>query len=133
MAPLQENLHMRMTPKLATTVLLVALSATAIAHSPAPQTPKTVTEILQRSLTNTEKQSVDAAEAMPADKFDFAPTTGEFKGVRTVGQLLKHPAATNMFVASVLLGEKPPAGGFEGPEDVKGRDAIVKYVKDSFD
>jgi hypothetical protein len=112
--------------------LLACSAGMAFAQNP-PPTPKTVTEIMQRSLTNTEKQFVDAAEAMPADKFDFAPTTGEFKGVRTFGQLLKHTAATNMFVASVLLGEKPPAGGFEGPDDIKGRDAILKYVNDSFD
>ena len=112
--------------------LLVCFAGMAFGQNP-PATPKTVTEILQRSLTNTEKQFVDAADAMPADKFDFAPTTGEFKGVRTYGQLLKHTAATNMFVASVLLGEKAPAGGFEGPDDVKGKDAIMKYVKDSFD
>jgi DinB family protein len=123
---------MRMNAKLVTTALLLALSAAAFAQN-LPPTPKTVTEILQRSVTNSEKQFVDAAEAMPADKFDFAPTAGEFKGVRTFGQLLKHTAATNMFVASVLLGEKPPAGGFEGPEDVKGKDAILKYVKDSFE
>src|SRR5689334_13390772 len=112
--------------------LLVCFAGLASAQNP-PTTPKTVTEILQRSLTNTTNQFVDAAEAMPADKFDFAPTAGEFKEVRTFGQLLKHTAATNMFVASVLLGEKPPAGGFEGPEDVKGKDAILKYVKESFD
>src|SRR3954452_15024590 len=88
---------------------------------------------MPRSLTNTEQQFVDAADAMPADKFDFAPTTGEFKGVRTFGQLLKHTAATNMFVASILTGEKPPNGGFEGPEDVKGKEAIMKYVNDSFE
>jgi hypothetical protein len=122
----------KITTSLALAVL-IACSAVAYAQSAPPPTPKTVTEIMQRSLTNTEKQFVDAADAMPADKFDFAPTTGEFKGVRTFGQLLKHTAATNMFVASVLLGEKPPAGGFEGPEDVKGKDAILKYVRDSFD
>jgi hypothetical protein len=113
--------------------VLIGGSVLTYAQAAPPATPKTVTEIMQRSLTNTEKQFVDAADAMPADKFDFAPTTGEFKGVRTYGQLLKHTAATNMFVASVLTGEKPPAGGFEGPEDVKGKEAIMKYVKDSFD
>jgi hypothetical protein len=113
--------------------VLIGGSVLTYAQAAPPATPKTVTEIMQRSLTNTEKQFVDAADAMPADKFDFAPTTGEFKGVRTFGQLLKHTAATNMFVAAVLTGEKLPTSGFEGPEDVKGKDAIMKYVKDSFD
>ena len=38
---------------------------------------------------------VGAAEAMPADKYDFVPTTGEFKGVRTFGQQVKHLAQAN--------------------------------------
>ncbi len=38
----------------------------------------------------TEKVIVSAADAMPADKYGFAPTNGEFKGVRTFGQMVKH-------------------------------------------
>ena len=34
----------------------------------------------------TEKVIISAADAMPADKYGFAPTDGEFKGVRTFGQ-----------------------------------------------
>jgi hypothetical protein len=30
---------------------------------------------------------VSAADAMPADKYGFAPTDGEFKGVRTFGKM----------------------------------------------
>jgi hypothetical protein len=29
-------------------------------------------------------------DAMPADKFGFAPTDGEFKGVRTFGQMVNY-------------------------------------------
>jgi hypothetical protein len=32
----------------------------------------------------TERVIVSAADAMPADKYTFAPTDGEFKGVRTL-------------------------------------------------
>ena len=42
-----------------------------------------------------EKAIVSAADAMPADKYGFAPTDGEFKGVRTFGQMVKHLSATN--------------------------------------
>jgi len=123
---------MKITATSVILAVLIAASTLAFPQSQPPATPKTVTEILQRSLSNTETQFVDAADAMPADKFDFAPTAGEYKGVRSFGQLLKHTAATNMFVASVLLGEKPPSSGFEGPDDVKGKEAIMRYVKDSF-
>src|SRR3954451_12922941 len=111
--------------------LLVSFTAMAFAQNP-PPTPKTVTEILQRSVTNSEKQFVDAAEAMPADKFDFAPTAGEFKGVRTVAVQAKHVAAVNYMIAAALLGEKPPVDvkGENGPDDLKTKDQVLKFVKD---
>jgi hypothetical protein len=52
---------------------------------------------------------VSAADAMPADKYGFAPTDGEFKGVRTFGQQVKHLAATDHILAAAALGEQPPA------------------------
>jgi len=51
--------------------------------------------VLDRSLTNVEHEVVPAAEAMPEDKFNFAPTQGEFKTVRTFAQQVKHIAAAN--------------------------------------
>ena len=56
-----------------------------------------------------EKEIVSAVDAMPADKFGFAPTDGEFKGVRTFGQQVKHLAATNDILAAAALGEETPA------------------------
>src|SRR5580692_3536759 len=35
-----------------------------------------------------EKVIVSAADGMPADKYGFAPADGEFKGVRTFGQMV---------------------------------------------
>ena len=56
-----------------------------------------------------EKQIISTVDAMPADKFGFAPTDGEFKGVRTFGQMVKHFSATNHILAAAALGEEPPA------------------------
>src|SRR5579862_8757620 len=64
---------------------------------------------LQTLLNLTEKLIVPAVDAMPADKFGFAPTDGEFKGVRTFGQMVKHLSATNHILAAAALGEEPPA------------------------
>jgi hypothetical protein len=82
-----------------------------------------------------EKNVVGAAEAMPADKYQFAPTEGEFKGVRTFGQQVKHAAATNYILAAAALGEKPPAdaGDEAGPEAVRTKAEIIEYLKGSFD
>jgi hypothetical protein len=82
----------------------------------------------------TEKVIVSAADAMPADKYGFAPADGEFKGVRTFGQMVKHLSATNYIQAAAALGEESPAdaGDELGPEAVKTKDEILGYLKGSF-
>lgn len=96
--------------------------------------PMTVAQILDRGVSGVEREFVSAAEAMPEDKFSFAPTSGEFKGVRTFAQQVKHVAAVNYMVAAAILGEKPPVelGGENGPDSKKTKAEIVKFLKDSF-
>jgi uncharacterized damage-inducible protein DinB len=81
-----------------------------------------------------EKEILSAVDAMPADKFGFAPTDGEFKGVRTFGQMVKHFSATNYILAAAALGEKPPAdaGDELGPENVRTKAEILTYLQGSF-
>lgn len=81
-----------------------------------------------------EKELISAVEAMPADKFGFIPTDGEFKGVRTFGQMVKHLSATNHILAAAALGEEPPAdaGDEVGPENVRTKAEILAYLKGSF-
>ena len=82
----------------------------------------------------TENVIVSAANAMPADKYGFAPTDGEFKGVRTFGQMVKHLSATNYILAAAALGEEPPAdaGDELGPEAARTKAEILNYLKGSF-
>ena len=110
--------------------------------APAPAAPTqpppklTLPQIMDRQLTNLERDIVPAAEAMPEDKFNFAPTQGEFKGVRTFALQIKHVANTNFTLFSMLLGEKPPANvdpkADNGPEKMTSKADIVKFLKDSF-
>jgi DinB superfamily len=81
-----------------------------------------------------EKEIISTVDAMPADKFGFAPTDGEFKGVRTFGQMVKHFSATNHILAAAALGEEPPAeaGDELGPESVRTKAEILAYLKGSF-
>jgi len=78
---------------------------------------------------------VSAAEAMPADKYGFAPTMGEFQNVRTFSHQLKHLAATNFILAAAALGEDPPAdaGDEEGPDSVVTKAQHIAYLQHSFD
>jgi hypothetical protein len=121
--------------KLLSVIVLTILCATfASAQNKAPEPPKTVSGILDRSVSGVEGEFVPAAEAMPEDKYSFAPTGGEFKGVRTFAQQVSHVAAVNYMIGAAILQEKPPMdlGGENGPESLKSKADIVKFLKDSF-
>jgi uncharacterized damage-inducible protein DinB len=124
--------------KLAIVLAIAALACcgSAIGQDKAPA--KTISEMFDRHTTNLEGEFVPAAEAMPDDKYDFAPPTslGEFKGVRTFAQQVKHVAAVNYMLAAAILGEKPPVDlgkGENGPDNLKTKAEIVKFLKDSFE
>ena len=92
-------------------------------------------QVFDKTLTNTEKEFVSLVAAMPDDKFNFAPTSGRFDGVRTFGQQAKHVAYVLNEIASTLLGEKNPsttADHENGPDNLTGKDQILQYVKDAF-
>ncbi|HZZ40320.1 MAG TPA: DinB family protein [Acidobacteriaceae bacterium] len=75
---------------------------------------------------------VSAAEAMPADKYDFAPTNGDFKGVRNFGSQVKHLAEANY---EFFHGWDVPGATEVDPktiEALKTKDDIVKALKDSY-
>ncbi|HUO26730.1 MAG TPA: DinB family protein [Candidatus Aquilonibacter sp.] len=115
-------------------MLTVSLASGAQAKK-MKEKPRTVTEILQGTVSNTEGEFVPAAEAMPEDKFDFAPTNGEFKGVRTFAQQIKHVAAVNYILGAAILEEKPPVdtGGESGPNAITTKADAIKFLKDSFE
>jgi DinB superfamily len=101
---------------------------------PSPPPAKTPGDALNALLGIVEHEFVDAAAAMPEDKYSFAPTHGEFKGVRTFAQQVKHAAAVNYVFGSAILGEKPPVdtGGESGPDSVKTKAKIMKFLNESF-
>src|SRR5882757_1893734 len=94
----------------------------------------TIATALDKNITGVEKEIVPAAEAMPDDKYTFAPTNGEFKGVRTFAGQLKHVAAVNYILGAAILGEKPPVdtGEEAGPASMTSKADVVKFLKDSF-
>ena len=115
---------------------LLVLTMTAAAQAAKPKEEhRTVTEVLDRTVLNMEHEFVPAAEAMPEDKFGFAPTNGEFKGVRTFAQQIKHVAAVNYELGAALLEQKPPVdiGDESGPASITSKADILKYLKESFE
>ncbi len=103
------------------------------------QPSATVASVVDREMSAIEKQVVDAAEAMPEDKFNFSPESlnvpgDDYKGVRTFAVQVKHVAASNYFLWSPLTGDKVPENikDGNGPADLKSKADILKFLKDSF-
>jgi hypothetical protein len=96
-----------------------------------------IVEALDSWITNAETHVTQVAEAMPEGKYSFAPaeTTGEFKGVRTFAQQVKHLAANNYWMAALILGNKASAEIYNetGPDSVRTKAEILEYLKGSFD
>ncbi|WP_419806783.1 DinB family protein [Terriglobus sp.] len=90
-------------------------------------------------LSQLEVQVMRAAEAMPANKYNFAPTTAEFAsgspakydGVRTFAQQLTHIAGANYFFYGKLGNAKPPIDP-KAIAAMTGKGDIIGALKQSF-
>ena len=114
-------------------------SAAMAAQAQESHPPPTIASTVDREISTIERQIVEAAEAMPEDKFNFSPESlnipgADYRGVRTFALQVKHVAASNYFLWSGLTGDQLPEDfkGGNGPEDLKAKADIVKFLKDSF-
>jgi DinB superfamily len=128
---------MRSTKFLLVLVIVAFLSTLATAQMAAPPPAKTPGDAVNAVLGIAEGEFVSAADAMPEDKYSFHPvadSVNDFKGVRTFAQQVKHVAATNYIFGAAILNEKPPVdtGGENGPDSIKSKAEIMKFLKDSF-
>jgi hypothetical protein len=128
--------NMRTLLIVATSLVVLTFAAGRAASEPAKPPAVTTAQIMDRQLSMLEKEFVPAAQAMPESKYDFAPTAGEFKGVRTFALEVKHVAHTNFVFFAALLGDKLPADvdpkEENGPAALRGKAEIVKYLERSF-
>jgi uncharacterized damage-inducible protein DinB len=103
------------------------------------QLAPTLASTLDHEIGSVETLILEAAEAMPGEKFNFSPESlkipgSDYKGVRTFAQQVKHVAASNYAIWSPLTGDKFPADfmGGNGPEKLKSKADIIQFLKDSF-
>jgi len=125
-----------------TTVVFALLAAclTTTAQqtgSTKPASAPAIASMMEAQLGMVERQFVAAAEAMPEDKYSFAPAGANFAGVRTFALEVRHLATANFVIYSAILGQDPPAGvtvdgAANGPESLQTKAQIVEYLKDSF-
>lgn len=117
-------------------VLSIALAAASsiAALAQAPAAPLTASQIFNNRISSAEQEIVPAAEAMPEEKYAFAPINGEFKGVRTFAEEVKHLSAANYQLGARLLGEEPPhhERNESAPDSIRTKAEILEYLKGSF-
>ncbi len=107
-------------------LLLIALSS-AFAQD-------RVRKMYEDQLKLVEDDLLTLARAMPADKYNFAPTGGAFEGVRTFGEQVRHAATMIYMTAAIILQETSPYGpgrNDNGPDGFKSKEEIVKYLESS--
>jgi uncharacterized damage-inducible protein DinB len=109
---------------LATFALTTVLIVPAFAAQASPS------QVFGKLLGGQAEEVVAAAEAMPADKYNFAPTGGDFKGVRTFAQQVTHIAGAQYFFFAGF-GTKPTIDP-KSLDKLTSKDEIVKALKDSF-
>jgi uncharacterized damage-inducible protein DinB len=96
--------------------------------------PKNIAESVGGALQWTEGQFLGVAEAMPESKYDFVPSAGEFKGVRSFAEQVKHVACSNFAFFNEIEGKTPPEHCEKGgPAPAKTKAELMKYLRDSFD
>jgi uncharacterized damage-inducible protein DinB len=120
--------------------LLATHSTSTLAQDAKPAKPAVGTLMspsatYDKLLTTMESQFVSAAEALPEEKYNFAPpmTAGEFKGVRTFAGQVKHVADANYeFFGGSDFTEAQSKARSEAIDKLSSKAEILQALKVSF-
>src|SRR5947209_16274340 len=114
-------------------VMLSVLIAVAPAGAQ-ERVPTTVAESIAGPFQYVQQQFLAVAEAMPEERYGFAPTAGEFKGVRTFAEQVKHVACSNHAFFNEIEGKTPPAHCEKGGPSAAGtKKELLAYLQQSFE
>jgi uncharacterized damage-inducible protein DinB len=123
----------------ATLLFSAGALAQAAAKSSALAAAPTLAAEIDGQVSSLEREFVSAAEAMPDNKFNFAPgglniAGSEYKDVKTFAEEVRHVAASNYLLWGAVTGDKSPIESTDtnGPASLKTKIEIIKYLKDSF-
>ncbi len=119
-------------------ILLVACFCAAMAAIPAgaqqEEIPKTIAASVGDPFAYAQAEFLSVAEAMPAEKYGFIPSAGEFKGVRSFAEQVKHVACAHFAFFNEIEGKKPPELCEKGgPSPAKSKPELLKYLRESYD
>lgn len=112
--------------------IVLISSAVGVAQQQPPEL-KTVPASINYIWKDVEHDFTTLVEAMPEDKWNFKPTQGNFNGVRTFAEQVKHVACSNEAWAKQMSGEKPPERcDLGGPSPAKSKAELLAYLRESF-
>jgi hypothetical protein len=77
--------------------------------------PNSIAESVSSTLQFSEGNLLGLADAMPEDKYSFVPTNGNFQGVRSFGEQIKHIACAQFAFFNEFEGPRPSGYLAEGP------------------
>lgn len=96
--------------------------------------PKTVGDSVGGALSWAEKSFLTNAEAMPENKYSYVPTGGNFEGVRSFAEQVKHVACAQFAFFNEIEGKTPPEHCEKGgPSKAATKAELLKYLRDSFE
>jgi uncharacterized damage-inducible protein DinB len=104
--------------------VVLALTASACAHA---QTANPVLTSAREIYDQKSKNIVAAAEEMPAEKYGYKPTPGQW----TFGKTIAHVVDGNSRVCAMIGGT--PATAIPAVKDTDSKEALVAALKASFD
>jgi uncharacterized damage-inducible protein DinB len=111
--------------------ILVAMPLVVSAQSSARVDPMAETVAPWFDMINA--SFVALADALPSERWDFAPKDGEFKGVRTFAQQVKHVACANVAFFNEIEHKTPPADCENGgPSSARTKSELMAYLRESF-
>jgi len=119
--------------RLAQSILVAAAAAlpapAALAQPPADPLAATIVPLFGMI----ERDFESLADAMPADRYGFKPADGEFRGVRTFAEQIKHVACANFAFYNQIEHKTPPEHCEEGgPSAAKTKAELTVYLRESF-
>jgi len=114
--------------------LLGALTLSPAGFAQNEDIPKNIADSVGDALRYTEGQFLGLAEAMPEAKYGFVPSAGNFEGVRSFSEQVKHVACATFAFFNEIERKTPPEHCEKGgPSKAASKAELVKYLRDSFD
>ncbi len=96
--------------------------------------PATIADSVGNSMKFIEGSFLGVAETMPENKYGFIPSGGNFEGVRSFSEQVKHVACAQFAFFNEFERKQPPADCEKGGHNpAKTKAELIQYLKESFD